>query len=204
MRFYHLLAGLLLSSSIMKPTNGATTLFDFTDRSASVANWTEISDVVREVGKSKAVLSLQSTHVFQRAVFFSLLNPQLNGAGFAGVRVPVEWDLSGYKEFRIKCRGQGQNYHYKIVLRHNHRSADDDVEYEQLFDAPKTFDHVRLPLTEFKPYFRGRENNTAQPLDLAHVTMFGFQIYGGVYSPFKQQGVSALEIDTIEATRASE
>jgi hypothetical protein len=37
-------------------------LFDFTT-AASVANWTEMSDPVRTVGMSKAIMALQTTQV---------------------------------------------------------------------------------------------------------------------------------------------
>lgn len=59
---------------------------------------------------------------------------------------------------------------------------------------------VRLPLEDFKPYYRGREIPDGEPLDPANVTMFEFQIYGGVYLPIKQRGVSALEIETVEVS----
>lgn len=162
---------------------------------------------MRTVGMSKAVLSLQKTQVFQRAIFFTLLNPQPNGAGFAGVRIPVTWDLRDYDEFRIRCRGQGQNSRYKVVLRHKNLSSNDDIEYEQFFEAPmsnSSFAEVSLPLADFKAYFRGREIKDAEPLDLGQLTMFGLQVYGGVYLPIKQSGVSALEIELIEARKANE
>lgn len=54
-----------------------------------------------------------------------------------------------------------------------------------------------LPLTNFKPYYRGREIPDAKPLDTANITMLGLQVYGGVYLPIKQKGVSALEIENI-------
>lgn len=56
---------------------------------------------------------------------------------------------------------------------------------------------VTLPLESFKPYYRGREMPDSAPLDIANITMFEFQIYGGVYVPIKQHGVSALEIETV-------
>ena len=156
---------------------------------------------------SKAVLALQKTQVFQRAIFFSLLNPQPNGAGFAGVRTRGTWDLRDFDEICLRCRGQGQNSHYKIVLRHKGQESNEDIEYEQYFDAPmsnSTFGDVALPLASFKPYFRGREIKDAEPLDRARITMFGLQIYGGVYLPIKQAGVSALEIEKIEARKTNE
>lgn len=54
-----------------------------------------------------------------------------------------------------------------------------------------------LPLKDFKPYYRGREIPDGEPLDVANITAFEFQIYGGVYLPIKQRGVSALEIEIV-------
>lgn len=99
----------------------------------------EISDTVREVGKSKASLVLQQTQVFQRAIFFTLLNPQPNGAGFAGVRTRTNWNLSSVKNIKITCRGQGSNENYKIVLRHNGLESNDDISYEQFFTVSFNF-----------------------------------------------------------------
>lgn len=107
-------------------------LFDFTN-AQSVDEWREVSDTVRTVGKSKAVLTLQTSQLFQRAVFFTLLNPQPNGAGFAGVKKPVNFDLSSFKNIEITCRGQGQNNHYKISLRHRGQNSNQDLSYEHFF-----------------------------------------------------------------------
>ncbi|XP_020282950.1 uncharacterized protein LOC109854355 [Pseudomyrmex gracilis] len=111
---------------------GKMMLFDFTN-AQSVDDWREMSDTVRTVGKSKAALTLQTSQLFQRAVFFTLLNPQSNGAGFAGVRKMTNLDLSGFKNIEITCRAQGQNNHYKICLRHRGQNSDVDFSYEQFF-----------------------------------------------------------------------
>ncbi|XP_043257901.1 uncharacterized protein C9E9.15-like isoform X1 [Colletes gigas] len=177
-------------------------LFDFTTID-NVDNWREISDTVRTVGMSKAVLTLQTTQIFQRAIFFNLLNPQPNGAGFAGVRIRKNLNLLNFKNIEITCRGQGDNSHYKVVLRHKGLHSDKDITYEQFFMVPissNTFVTIILPLTEFKPYYRGREIPNAEPLDTSNITMFGLQIYGGVYLPVKQKGVSALEIENISVS----
>lgn len=174
-------------------------LFDFTTVE-NVDNWREISDTVRTVGKSKAVLALQTTQVFQRAIFFTLLNPQPNGAGFAGIRTMTNLNLSNFENIEINCRGQGNNSHYKIVLRHKGLHSNEDITYEQFFMAPMSdidFSTVTLPLVNFKPYYRGREVPDAEPLDTANITMLGLQVFGGVYLPKKQKGVSALEVENI-------
>ncbi|CAL7951427.1 unnamed protein product [Xylocopa violacea] len=177
-------------------------VFDFTTTD-NVDNWNEISDTVRTVGKSKAVLTLQTTQIFQHAIFFTLLNPQPNGAGFAGVRTMTNLNLSSFENIGIRCRGQGDNSHYKIVLRHKGLHSMEDITYEQFFMAPMSttnFSNVVLPLANFKPFYRGREVPDAEPLDTASITMFGLQMYGGVYLPFKQKGVSALELKDISVS----
>lgn len=74
----------MFASSVQAETTKM--LFDFTKMKA-LDQWVESSDTVREVGMSKASLVIQKTQVFQRAVFFTLLNPQPNGAGFAGMSI---------------------------------------------------------------------------------------------------------------------
>ncbi|XP_012281116.1 uncharacterized protein C9E9.15 [Orussus abietinus] len=198
-----LFIGFLMSAILMQPSGGSgRTLFDFT-QTENVKNWMEQSDTVRTVGKSKAVLALQTTQMFRRAIFFTLLNPQPNGAGFAGMITATSLDLSNYQKFDIRCRGQGSNSHYKVLLRQWGMDPTLDVTYEQLFTAPMSseeFSNVVLPFAEFKPFYRGREVPDAEPLDTSNITSFGLQIYGGVYSPIKQSGVSALEIETISVT----
>lgn len=61
------------------------------------------------------------------------------------------------------------------------------------------FAEIKLKLDEFKPFYRGREVIDADPLNTSNITSFGIQIFGGVYSEFKQAGVSALILETISA-----
>lgn len=84
---------------------------------------------------SKAAFVLQKTRLFQRAVFFTMINPQINGAGFAGYRININLDLSDYSKIRIDCRGQGANFGYKVVLRHKGHHTDPYPSYEQIFQV---------------------------------------------------------------------
>ena len=67
-------------------------LFDFTTMS-DVNDWYEVSDTVLEGGKSKATLVLQKNRKFQRAIFFTLLNPQPNANCFAGIYYDRSFDF---------------------------------------------------------------------------------------------------------------
>ncbi|XP_046735762.1 uncharacterized protein LOC124405144 isoform X2 [Diprion similis] len=190
-----------MGSAIISQSSNLT-LFDFTS-SDNVSDWTEQSDTVRTVGKSKAVIVIQETQVFRRAVFFTLLNPQSNGAGFAGVRTETTLNLTGYNNIDINCRGQGNNTGYKVVLRHKGQDNEPYPTYEQFFTAPMSteeFSTVSLPLTNFTAYYRGKVVPDADALDVTNITSFGLQVYGGVYQTVHQSGVSSLEINTIVAT----
>jgi hypothetical protein len=149
---------------------------------------------------SKAAILLQKAQLFQRAIFFALLNPQPNGAGFAGVRTSVDFDLSGFSSIKMKVRGQGQATNFKITLKHHGEVGDGSPSYEHFFTATQEFQELNFPLNEFKPYWRGQPLQNAEPLDSTNITSFGFQLYGGVYEEHKQSGPATLEIDWVKGT----
>ena len=155
---------------------------------------------VRQPGMSKATILLHKAQLFQRAIFFALLNPQPNGAGFAGVRTSVDFDLSGFSSIKMKVRGQGQATNFKITLKHHGEVGDGSPSYEQFFTATQEFQELNFPLNEFKPYWRGQPLQNAEPLDSTNITSFGFQLYGGVYEEHKQSGPATLEIDWVKGT----
>ncbi|XP_047544743.1 uncharacterized protein LOC125077015 isoform X2 [Vanessa atalanta] len=174
-------------------------LFDFT-KTDDVDGWQEQSDTVRSVGMSKAVFVILKNSEFRRAIFFALLNPQPNGAGFAGIRALGSYDLSGLTKLSLLCRGQGQFSGFKVVLRHKGLNNEPNFSFEQYFQAPKDEFAVRtLPFSEFKAYYRGKRVNNNETLDLSQVTSIGIQMYGGVYQTVKQKGPATLEIDWIKA-----
>ncbi|XP_012278894.1 uncharacterized protein LOC105698861 [Orussus abietinus] len=177
------------------------TLFDFT-RSDEVDNWVESSDTTRPAGMSKAVLVMQKTEVYQRAVLFTLFNPQPNGSGFAAIRCDGSFNLSSVRCIIMKCRGQGANLKYKMLLRHKGLGKESPI-YGQVFTVPEDeLATVKLPLSNFKPYHRGQELSLqSHPLDTSMITSISLKIDNGPYLPDNQPGVSALEIDWIKATK---
>lgn len=118
----------------------------------------------------------------------------------SGINYHSNWNLSDFNALEMHLRGQGENSGYKIVLRHRNENREPYPTYEQTFEAPmKTFQTVILPLANFQPYYRGKLLNDSAPLDKSFISSIGLQIYGGVYLPKKQSGVSSLEIDWIKA-----
>lgn len=174
-------------------------LFDF-NKNDGVDTWQEQSDTVRDVGMSKAVLVLHQNFGFRRAIFFALLNPQPNGAGFAGIRSIQRYNLTGHSMLQIRCRSQGQYNGFKMVLRHKNLNDEPNYSFEQNFQAPKDeFEARNLLFSDFKAYYRGKRVNNNETLDLSQVSSLGIQVYGGVYQPVKQKGPATLEIDWIKA-----
>jgi hypothetical protein len=111
-------------------------LFDFTHSTSSVNDWIEVSDTERDVGKSKGVLVEQTTEKFQRAIFFSLLNPQPNGAAFAGVVYRKKsFDLTSFTGLKLSVRAQGENFIYKLILRHHNEESSLQPSYENFFEV---------------------------------------------------------------------
>ncbi|UJR26295.1 hypothetical protein I4U23_007633 [Adineta vaga] len=180
-------------------------LFDFTKSTSCINDWIEISDTERDVGKSKGILVEHKSEQFQRAIFFSLLNPQPNGAGFAGIAYRTKtFDLSSFSALKLSVRAQGESFVYKVILRHHHDESSLLPSYEIFFELPKNeITQQYLLFKDFEPYSRGKrlDPNTTLPLDLKEITSIGLQIFGGVYSPIKQHGTSSLEIDFISAVK---
>ena len=191
---------LLLAAALCGATAAEQrTLFNFTTLS-SLAGWTESSDgTAREAGMSTGAFKLQRTALFQRAVLFSLLNPQPSGAGFVGYYQDGHWDLSAFQRLRLRARAQGQAFNYKVFLGHHGQSIQEGS-YESYFEMPvDTWSDVSLPFDSFAFYYRGALVPDAPLLDPSDVTQLGLQVFGGVYSDFKQSGASALELDWITA-----
>ena len=171
-------------------------LFDF--RTQDISDWYEVSDTVRNVGKSKATIVTQKTKQFQRAVFFALLNPQPNGACFAGMYHDLaNPDLSPFSAMKIHHRSQSQWTYWKIILKTD-ASIDRFTTYEQKFlTMPRDFESVTLKFSDFHQYKDGHIMDET-PLNVKNIKTIGIQAFGGVYDDFKQSGPGTLEIDYIQ------
>jgi hypothetical protein len=127
----------------MLPFRSTKCLFDFTNSASTVNDWIEISDTERDVGKSKGVFVEQKTEKFQKAIFFSLLNPQPNGAAFAGIAYRKKsFDLSSFTGLNLSVRAQGENFVYKVILRHHNEHSSLQPSYEIFFEV-KTNIHFK-------------------------------------------------------------
>ncbi|VDL85458.1 unnamed protein product [Schistocephalus solidus] len=159
-------------------------LFDF-GTSHDFSNWIEVSDTVREGGKSKAIITSHRGSV----------NPLPNGACFAGMKYNgTRWNLSDYDGIEAELRRTGPNEWFKFVF-------DQEFSYEKQFRAPSDFGTVRFPFTEMKAYHWGKPVDNAPPLNKSNLD-FGIQVYGGVFERFKQSGPGSLQINWVRAYKS--
>ena len=153
---------------------------------------------------SKASFSLQKSRLFQRAVFFALLNPQPTGAGFAGIKTNITFNLEDFNSREglvLQLRSQGDINYWKVVMT-NSEFYDETAPYTYEAKFPvrldsTEFERINIPFSDFQAYYRGSLVIEAPPLQIEKVGTFGLQAFGGVYDEYKQSGVGSLEIDFI-------
>jgi len=184
---------------------GSLVLFDF-NKYSEVSDWIEISDTTRSVGKSKAVMTIVESETVRRAVFFALLNPQPDGACFAGMRkfynTPQDWSEYVYIALN-RVRNQGENTQYKIIIQDDKSVYNSSLVFEGFFDVTsfpeddEGFIYVTYPLDKFICTYHGQHCNL--DVNTRHVVSAGLQIFGGVYiENMDQYGPATLELDRIE------
>lgn len=188
---------------------------NFQDPSTNISHWLEHSDTIMKEGKSKSSIVLFKNSEFQRAILFTLLNPQSCGAALAGIKKHVRKDYSPYTTIYLSIRGQGQYKGYEFIIRHNGDHGTDvptychffevystlnfcKILYIKIFQAPTEFDIISLSLKDFKPYLRGQVVVNGAPLNKSNITSIGILAYGGAHLMKKQRGVASLEIEWIK------
>lgn len=158
-------------------------LFRF-DCAASVDGWSAIDDRVMG-GVSRSRLRHDAAG---HAVFEGHVSLDRNG-GFASIRsLTRSLGLAGAVDCVIEVCGDGRRF--KLNLRTD--AAFDGVNYQASF-APVAgrWSVIRLPLSAFRPTFRGRDVPGALPLDPDRIEQLGFMIAD------QQAGDFALAIRSI-------
>ena len=151
-------------------------LFRF-ESAASVADWSAVDDrVMGGVSRSRMRHDPDGHAVFEGEVSLD------NNGGFASVRSrPLDLGAAGATACVIEVRGDGKRY--KLNLRID--DAFDGVTYQAVFEPPAgAWSELRLPLSAFRPSFRGRSVPGAPPLHPARVRQIGLMIAERQAGPF--------------------
>ncbi len=111
-----------------------------------------------------------------------------NGGGFASIRTAAEQlDLANYGGIRVRLRGDGRTYKFRLV------GAEADVSY--MAEVPTRsgeWQLVELLFSDCLPSWRGRRLDRP-PLEPAEINSIGFMLSD------KRDGPFVLQVDWIEA-----
>jgi monofunctional biosynthetic peptidoglycan transglycosylase len=111
-----------------------------------------------------------------------------NNGGFASVRRLVDLELSMAKSVRLKLRGDGREYQFR--LRTNDRL--DGIAWRAKFLTTGDWQTINLEFSEFEPVFRGRLIADAGPLNPGEIHQIGLMLAD------KQAGPFRLDIKSIQ------
>lgn len=163
------------------------TITDF----SNLANqkWLIVNDGVMG-GKSSSQFQINEDG---NGVFLGTVSLENNG-GFASVKNHEPMNLLGYSSILLHLNGDGKKYSFRLQTGVD--GTINEWSYEQRFETVSgEWKSVELPLSEFKPTYRGRTPENVSHLDPGEIKRYGFLISD------KQQGKFRLEIDRIEAVQ---
>jgi NADH dehydrogenase [ubiquinone] 1 alpha subcomplex assembly factor 1 len=147
------------------------------DTPAPVADWSAVDDVVMGGVSHSRLRHDPAGH----AVFEGEVSLERRG-GFASVRTrPLELGTPGALAWVLEVCGDGRRYSFNL------RTDDgfDGLSYKAAFETPPgAWTALRLPVSAFRPSFRGREVPGAPPLDPARVRQLGLMIADRQAGPF--------------------
>lgn len=124
-------------------------IYDFT-KVTNVNDWYIVNDgVMGGLSKGKLIMNDDG-----HAVFEGYVTTENNG-GFTSVRYPFNTlDVSKYKAVKLKLKGDGRPYQFRIKAKENQRHS-----YIQEFETSGEWEIITIPLESFYPSFRGRKLN---------------------------------------------
>lgn len=107
-----------------------------------------------------------------------------NGGGFSSIRTAaVELDLSSYAGIRLRVKGDGRRYSWRLTTTARWRGG--QVSYWADFDTVAgEWTVADVPFANFIPKFRGSRLD-GPPLDASEITGMGLMIYDNKDGPFE-------------------
>jgi monofunctional biosynthetic peptidoglycan transglycosylase len=146
------------------------------------APWRAVNDGVMG-GLSSGGVEQQGRNI----VFRGDLSLENNG-GFASVRRLVRGDLAGADRVRLKVRGDGRSYQFRIRQDEHF----DGIAWRSMLPTNGEWQTVELAFDDFEPVFRGRTVREAGPVIPGRIRQVGFMLADKAAGPFE------LEIAAID------
>jgi len=167
-------------------------LTDFTSSSADLG-WYVLNDNVMG-GRSEGGFQQE-----QGTLFFTG-DTNTNGGGFSSIRTsPLQLDLSNYAGLRLRIKGDGRRYTWRLTTTARWRGR--EVSYWAEFATEDgTWTTVDIPFYRFIPKFRGYHLD-APALDSAQITGMGLMIYDNQDGPFELHMADVYAYSKVKGTR---
>lgn len=164
-------------------TNLKLTFADFADQEVRLQWGVTNDDVMGGVSTSKISVSKENVLIFSGEVSLE------NNGGFASLRSPIDdYDFSDYEGFLLKIKGDGKTYN----LSFRQTKYFTGFNYTHKFQTEKdNWQVVKLPFSEFKLKYYGREISNFEPPDKSNIKQMSILISD------KQQGPFKIEIEWI-------
>lgn len=107
-----------------------------------------------------------------------------DGGGFSSIRTrPLQLDLSEYTGIRLKAKGDGRRYTWRLTTEARWRGR--EVSYWADFDTQEdAWSTVDIPFSSFVPQYRGTRLDGPE-LDAGQITGMGLMIYDKLDGPFE-------------------
>ena len=128
---------------------GAQEIYDFSSQSQP-GDWYVVDDgVMGGRSQGNVGLSEEGHGVFQGTVSLE------NNGGFSSIRARMdELETKDYAAFKIRLKGDGKNYQFRVRSRLNERHS-----YQYEFPTTGAWQEVTVPFDEMIPTFRGMRLN---------------------------------------------
>lgn len=171
-----------------------TVLIDFTQPVRDFSLVTDSSE--RELGKSHGTLTYKDSIRNKSSYFFANLAPQPNGAAFVSVIIPNKVSLNATDTLCLRAQGlQNAPAVFQVLLVTN-ASRQEHFSFQQKFTIGSTLQEIRLPVADFKAYYRGRAYPDAPEIEPSDIQAIGIRIIGRDKNPAgeNQQGLFGLEM----------
>lgn len=129
------------------------------------------------------------------AVFKGYISLENNG-GFASVRRRIPLDIEAYTQIHLNVKGDGKRYCFRLRTESKQEGTIHRFSYDYRFDTQSDiWTDYKLPLSGFRPYFRGRALSNVPPFDCSAIRQYGFLISDRQEGPFK------IKISSIKAIK---
>jgi monofunctional biosynthetic peptidoglycan transglycosylase len=198
------LAGVLLMTVSAPPTDacgppaGATLVLADFESDRPDPGWYVVNDNVMG-GRSEGDFRIEEGELH----FSGRTNT--DGGGFSSIRTrPVQLNLSEYAGIRLKVKGDGRRYTWRLTTDARWRGR--EISYWAEFDTQEdAWSTVDIPFSRFIPQYRGTRLDGPE-LDPGEITGMGLMIYDKLDGPFQMRlaSVHAYPVQSSSAPGTSD